>query len=245
MKAIILAAGRGKRLLPLTENIPKCLIELTGKTLLEHSLDRITNAGIQEIIIVVGFKEEMVRDRIGDSHNGAKVKYIVNEKYETTNNIYSLWLARGEIDTDVLIVNGDDIFHHKIIRNLVDSEHPDAAVIDTDSILDEDSMKVIIDNGLIKDIDKKILIETAHGDAIGIYKFSHDGAKLFFHEIQKFVNEGNLNVFYLRAMKELVKGFDLHLVPTGKLPWDEVDYPTDIERAEKTMKRIIEEEGNN
>jgi choline kinase len=245
MKAIVLAAGRGTRLGELTENVPKALIEVGDKPILEHIINRVAQCGIREAVIVIGFKGELIRNRFGEQFGEVRIKYIENPIYDKTNNIYSLWLAKDEIDQDIVIINGDDLFHVGILKNLVESEHENAGVVDdSKETLDEDAMKVLVNSGIIKDVDKGIPIEQAHGDAIGIYRFSQQGASTFFDKISQFVKSGNVGVVYLKAMREVLNDVNLYSVSTNGLTWDEVDSKEDLERAKIAFQRIVEEEGS-
>ena len=246
MKAIILAAGKGTRLHPITESMPKCLIPVDDKAILEHLLERLTKNKIDRIVMVVGFEEDQIKEYFGNSFNNVEINYITNPKYDVHNNIYSLWLAKDHIDDDILIINADNIVHKDILKDIIESEHENAASIDdTVTDLPEEAMKAKISGGLLKEVSKTISSDSIHGDAIGIYKFSKEGAKRYFEEIASCIDDGETNVFYLHAMSKLAKkDFDIHIVSTRGLTWHEVDDHEDLAKAGEMLKRIKEEEAN-
>src|SRR6059058_5638011 len=114
MKAILLAAGVGKRLWPVTQHHPKCLIELGGRTLLLRYLEALAGVGIKQAVVVVGYKQDMIRAAVGTGGCGVEVRYLVNEQYQR-GSMTSLWLARAELDDDVLIMDADVLFHRQLL----------------------------------------------------------------------------------------------------------------------------------
>ena len=125
MKAIILAAGKGKRLQPYTKNIPKCLLTLDKETILEHQINHLKSSEIQEINVVVGFGSDRVEQFLSNYDSlGIKINTIYNPFWESTNSLFSLWAARAELDSDVVVLNGDDVFELNVepIKNPVSGE---------------------------------------------------------------------------------------------------------------------------
>lgn len=245
MKAVILMAGKGTRLHPITLDTQKSMIKIGDKTILEHMLHRLVDCGIDEIILVVGYRHEDIKKKMGDEFCGAKILYVLNPVYDKTNNIYSLYLAKDHIEDGILIVNGDDVVNKNILKAILESEHKNAAVVDdSNTDLPEEAMKVTVFNGKIIDIGKTIPKHKAHGDAIGVYKLSPEGAKVFFEEIEKFIDRGETNVFYLHAMKELLKKMDVRMVSTKGLSWFEIDDHNDLKEAHNIIIKIIEEESS-
>ncbi len=240
LRTVILAAGQGKRLLPLTAETPKSLLDLNGKSVLERILDNAAECGVREAAIVVGFREEKIRSEIGGEYNGITITYISNPLYQTTNNIYSVWLSYDYVDAGgngFTLINGDDYFDARILRALLESSHADAAVIDLDKKnLPDEAMKAKVRDGRLVAVSKKIPSAEASGDAIGIYKFSKRGAAEFFAEINGLLDEGQNNVFYLMALDKLVKRYDFFVSPTNGLMWGEIDDANDYECALKSYQ---------
>lgn len=245
MKAIILAAGRGRRLASLTKDIPKCLIQLKERSIIERCLDRLKTSGIKEVVIVVGYKKDKVINLIGDSYNGLKIKYIENKIYDKTNCIYSLWLAKEEAKEGFIVINSDTLFDENILKNLVKSKYKDAAVVDDMKIrLDEDAMKVTIENGVITEIAKETPFENTHAHAIGLYKFSSEGANVYFEEIEEMIKKGIFDVHHMVPMNKFVKKQSLNAVSTNGLGWIEIDTPNDLKNSEVIVELIEQEEKN-
>ena len=130
MKAIILAAGMGTRLRPITMSIPKCLVPVNSRPILEHQLEALLLAGIQDVILVVGHLAELLSDKYGTSYGGMNIHYVQNHLYETTNNIYSLWLAKQHLDSQVLLLEGDLVFEPELLQRLTQTPEPDVAIVE-------------------------------------------------------------------------------------------------------------------
>ena len=122
IQAIILAAGNGNRLRPLTNNVPKVMIEVCGESIIKRALNNLAELNkIYEVIIVVGYKAEKIKEHIGMYYKGMKITYVLNKDYASTNNIYSLWLAKDQIKTDIILLEGDIIFEKEMLNPLIDS----------------------------------------------------------------------------------------------------------------------------
>ncbi|MCI0816522.1 MAG: phosphocholine cytidylyltransferase family protein, partial [Chloroflexi bacterium] len=130
MQAVILAAGQGTRLRPLTDHRPKCLVEVEGQPILRYQLEALCEVGVRECIVVVGHRAAQVRSAFGSRFLGLSITYVENEVFETTNNIYSLWLARREITGDMLLLEGDLLFEPALLMDLLDSPYENVAVVD-------------------------------------------------------------------------------------------------------------------
>ena len=122
MKAIILASGEGKRLRPLTDNLPKPLIKIGDKTILGHQLDNLIRCHIRDIIITTGPFEDKIKEYVKEKYPDLEVSYVNNPKYETTNYIYSMWLTKGLIDDDIILLHGDLVFEEKLLEKLINAE---------------------------------------------------------------------------------------------------------------------------
>lgn len=130
MKAIILAAGMGTRLRPITWSIPKCLVPVNSKPMLEHQLDALLLAGIRDVVLVVGHLAELLCNKYGSSYGGMNIRYVENRIYDRTNNIYSLWLAREHLNSQVLLLEGDLIFEPELLQRLIETPEPDVAIVE-------------------------------------------------------------------------------------------------------------------
>jgi len=156
MKAVICAAGEGKRMRPLTKNYPKVLLPVGEKTIIEYMLDNLSASGIKDVVIVVGHKANTVQEKIGTQYKDCKITYVLNKEYATTNNIYSLWLARKYITDGMIFFNGDIIFHREILKGILADGPPNSFVVDPLSELEDDAMKVILKKGKMRKIGKHL-----------------------------------------------------------------------------------------
>ncbi|MHA1410629.1 MAG: phosphocholine cytidylyltransferase family protein [Candidatus Odinarchaeia archaeon] len=236
MKAIILAAGTGSRLYPLTRNTPKSLIEIgNGITLLENQLLNLTNSNITDVIVVIGYKAEQIESKIKNlSEYDFNISTIYNPFYDISNNLISLWFARNQMnEDDFIIINGDDIFTPEVITKLLkEGIYNDVVItIDRKSHYDEDDMKVIIKENKVIRIGKDIPIEEANGESIGIMKVSGKLRYLFIDKMDEMVRDKkNHNIFYLSIFQELIDmGIPCNYVEVAEKDWAELDFHPDLE----------------
>ncbi len=226
MKAIILAAGASKRLGKLTENLPKCLLPLGDRTIIEHQTGNLRSCGITDIIVVTGFCEELLRQRCGTSF-----RYVRNPVFATTNSIYSLWLAREEAQEDFVVLNSDVVFHQGILTKLLNAPYADALAVSFHDRMGDEEMKVRVQDEKICDISKDMAPEEAQGENVGIVKFSARGSRVLFNKIEELVGNGIVNAWLPLAFQKICSYHTLYAVSTEGLPWIEIDFPEDLERA--------------
>ena len=244
MKAVILAAGIASRLKPLTDTTPKCLLKLGNKSILERTIDNLIYYSIDEVIIVTGFLEKKIKNFIGTTYPSLKVTYIYNHVYESTNNIYSLWLTKDHIkDSDIFLLDSDIIFDHRIVQLLLDSGPGNFLAVRSAQDIGEEEMKVVtLNDHLITKISKKIEPHLAIGESIGIEKF--EGAfinRLFEKLYHRVVTEGRENDYYEAAFQDAIdEGHKLYAVDVGDYRCIEIDTLEDIENAEKMVTRYID-----
>jgi HAD superfamily hydrolase (TIGR01450 family) len=235
MKAVILAAGIGSRLRPITNYKPKCLVKVAGKPILEYQLRAYANAGIEQIIIIAGYKFNAVREYCSKV-DYCNIKIIENPKYDITNNMYSLYLAREEVDTKpFMLSNGDVALDAQMVAGLVQSESDDLIATEIGSY-NEESMKIALNShDYITDISKTISTENAYGLSADIYKFSAFSSKVLFTEIRKIIEaEKNVNEWTEVALQRLFKNQALKMQPFGisSEDWLEVDNFNDLVLAD-------------
>ena len=226
MKAIILAAGKGTRLNG-TGVKPKCLYEVGGITLIQRQIQALRGCGINDIIVVVGFGGEAVRNECGDN-----ISYIENPIYAETSSLYSLWLARDFLLDGFVVLNSDVLFHPRMLVNLLESPHQDALLISyTSSPLGDEEMKVKVNQGLVVDISKEIEPSDADGENVGIGKFGSQGAKILLHYVDSLIAKGFATAWAPRGFLEFAGQHQLHAISTRGLPWIEIDFPDDYQKA--------------
>jgi len=171
-KAVVLAAGLGTRLRPLTNDTTKSLLRVGSKTILKHQIENLRESGVQEITMVIGHKAEKIKDFCKE--NSWDINFIYNSYYSTSNNLFSLWLARETFDEGFVCLNSDVVFDVEILKSLLKFEADIAIAVDKKVCVEED-MKVKVKDGTIVQINKSMRPEEAYGEFIGIAKFSGKG----------------------------------------------------------------------
>ena len=232
-KAIILSAGQGKRLSPLTDTRPKCLVELSGRTVLHWQLHHLRQAGITEVVVVTGFAAETVEAEIaGLDLPGMTVRTLFNPFFGLTDNLATCWLARGEMVGDFLLLNGDTLFEPAIAERLIAAPSaPITVTIDRKAAgYDADDMKVLTEGLSLRSIGKTI--EAYDAESIGFLRFNPEGAALFTKIVEAALRtpEG-LKRWYLSVINQVAQDHDVVRVQSIEgLDWAEMDFPEDLPR---------------
>lgn len=247
MKAIILSAGMGTRLMSLTKNTPKALLEIgSGFTLVETQLLRLAESGcIDEVVFVIGYRAEQIEAKLS-GYDKIPVRFIYNPFYDISNNLVSLWFAAPEMNDDFILINGDNIFKSKLIQSLV-SVGKDKEIVKVihrkkDGFLrkefDEDDMKVVTVGDMVVKVSKKISSREANGEAIGINRFIGRGRRVLSKKLNEMVRkEENKDVFYLAAIQGIMdEGFPVYHLECEKTDWAEVDFHPDLQHAQKALE---------
>ena len=234
-KAIILSAGQGSRLLPHTQDLPKCLLDLAGRSMLGWQLQGLARAGIREAVVVTGFRADLVEGALPDiTPAGMQVRTLFNPFYKVADNLASCWMVRGELEGPVLTLNGDTLFEPAIARRLLAAPAADITVtIDRKPAYDEDDMKVITAGERLTAIGKKLPMAEVTGESIGFLRFSAAGAARFVAEIERTMRtlEGT-SLWYLSAIHRLANaGTDVKVESIEGLQWGELDFPADLVRC--------------
>jgi choline kinase len=241
MQAIILAAGLSKRLRPLTDTTPKCLLKVGEKTILEMTINNILKNGIDDFVLVTGYREIMIKEFIKSKYQDLHIKYLTNPDYENNNNSYSLWMTKDYITGDCVLLDSDILFDYRIISKLLASEHSSCLAINCNHRLGEEEIKVIVDStNKIQHIGKDPDPLKSKGESIGIEKFSYDLFKRLSVVLErKIVKEQNVNEFYEVSFQELIeKGNGIFAVDVSEYRSMEIDTPADLERASAEIKDI-------
>ncbi|MGB0553251.1 MAG: NTP transferase domain-containing protein [Alphaproteobacteria bacterium] len=248
MKAIILAAGMGSRIRPLTDNCPKCLLKVGGKTILEMMLSHIQSCGISEVIFVLGYLQDQVRDYVKTAFPELDATYLVNDDYSTTNTGYSLMLALGETKGCAFVkFDADVVFDEEILRRLIDSEHENCLCIDKNIQLDAEEIKVTVEgaNKVVK-VSKSVRPIDAIGESIGIEKINGHTTELLLAELQKnMLDVKNHQNYYEDAYERLIsQTVPFHALDISGLRWTEIDTHEDFATAEKMFRPPLTHEAD-
>lgn len=244
MKTVILAAGISSRLRPLTDNIPKCLLKVAGKTILERTLDNLISYNYNDIIIVTGYLEEQIKQFVSEHYPNLNPSYIFNNKYKTTNNIYSLWMTKNQVlNNEMLLLDSDILFEKEILDVLIKSNYENCLALRSDHKLGDEEIKVSInDDKSISEISKTVDLKLAVGESIGIEKFSLSFTNKLFEILdRKILYEGKTNIFYEAAFQEAIdEGEKIYAVDIGSLKCIELDFAEDIEKANREVIKYLD-----
>lgn len=237
MKAVILAAGQGTRIRSVHGEQPKCLIRVDGRTILDRQMYSLRAAGIHDIAVVVGYQKNQIIRHVRNGHydNVQSVSFIENQAFATTNNIYSLWLARDWVGADSFVcLNADVVYDPNILECAVASKDPISMIVDPE--WRDETMKVIISGGRVVQMSKRISEESFSGTYIGITVFSAQGTQKLFDKLGKLVGSGRVNEFFNIAVQQLAdERVPVGFTSTEGLPWAEIDDPTDLTFAKQSV----------
>ena len=207
MKALILAAGLGSRLKNYTSKLPKCLLKINDKPILEYQLDALLTNGITDVIIVVGYKSELVKKFILSYKNIEKlnVRLIKNKDYSKSNSSYSFWLAKNQIvGSSYIHLHCDIIFHPDIIEKLLLSNYDNIIVVDTSSELIDGVMEqVILEKDKITKMDNRN-VRNASGKGAGIAKISSTCLNWIIPRIEKYIQDGDKDQNYYTFIRDAI-----------------------------------------
>jgi len=236
MKAIILSAGQGRRLLPLTEATPKCALPVAGRTLLEWQLNEIARCAVDDVVVVTGFGADRV-DAIAGAARAPRVRTLYNPFYSLSDNLGTCWVASREMEEPFVLINGDTLFEAAILERLLDTgaEAPVTLVTDRKNDYDADDMKVIVEGHRLRRVGKA-LTEGVNGESIGMMAFRGEGPALFRDTVARLMRYGEgVKRWYLSAIDELARDHRLQVCDIHGLSWCEVDEAEDLARAQQVV----------
>ena len=241
MIGVILAAGMAKRLRPLTDTKPKCLLEVGGKTLLERTVRAMQQAGISEFVVVTGYRADQIREALTSIVSPQNITFLHNADYEHNNNIYSLWMAgkvvRGK---DFLLMDSDILCDPAAVVRIAEQTEPALALNRHEC--GEEEIKVIVDaDNHIVEINKTCNPTDAIGESVGIEKMTADYSIALYRELdQMILKEGLVDVFYERCFERLIpQGYTFRVVDTTSYFSYELDTPEDFQRAQELMPKEL------
>jgi 2-aminoethylphosphonate-pyruvate transaminase len=239
LQAVILAAGAGQRLKPLTNALPKGLIEIVGKTLLEYSLDALDESGLKDIVIVTGFFGEAIKRKFGNKYAGLKITYVLNEEYYKSGSMYSFSKAKDAINSDILLLESDLLYDPKAIGILLNSGFKDCVLAGKLSGSGDEVYICVDDDQRITELGKEISCENkkkAVGELIGISKFSKEFLAELFKTAEKDYAKGEVNRHYEECVLATAKsGRPVHGLLISGLIWTEIDNEKDLLRAKSQI----------
>lgn len=235
VKAIILSAGQGRRLLPLTENTPKCLLPVAGKPVLAWQIDALLAVGIEEITIVAGFQAGLIETLLRQRYaNHPKINILFNPFFEVADNLASCWIARGVMTGDFLILNGDTVIESALIAQVLNSEPaPITLSVDFKDAYDADDMKVQLDpDGRVKQVSKIIPPQQVDAESIGLVYFRDQGPRIFSQAVESALRHpAELKSWYLSIINDLAQQHLVNACSVKGFRWCEIDFIEDLAKA--------------
>lgn len=235
LKAIILAAGIGSRIRPLTDNCPKSLLKIGDYTILQMMLSHLQSSGINDVVIVLGYLQQKIKDYVAINFSEINVQFVTNEHYKVTNTGYSLMLTEPFVENcDFIKFDADVVFEQTILNKLIASEYKNVLCIDKDINLDAEEIKVIIDEqGKVLKASKDVAPKDAIGESIGIEKINHETARLLFSELKLMMKDkANHQAYYEAAYERLIdKGTAFNTLDITGHKWTEIDTLADFDLA--------------
>ena len=238
MKALLLSAGQGKRCLPLTNRLPKCLLPVgADHTILSWQLASLAAAGIREAVIVTGFEAGKVERELAQQ-TGIPAYTVYNPFYDISDNLASVWCALGELAEDYLLINGDTLFAPAVPERLLAARGEITVTISQKPHYDADDMKVLSTGGRVGRIGKRVDAGSADGEAIGLTLLRGEGRDRFAGRIRNALRtSGGRNLWYPAALDEIARRDGLATCMAAPDEWCEVDEPEDLEHAGHAVRR--------
>lgn len=234
MKALILAAGLGTRLAPLTDSVPKCMVKVNHLTIIEKQIENLISNDIKDITVVSGYKHDVLEEFVTKKY--PFIKFITNENYLNNNNMFSAYLARNYLSGESFyMMNADVFFDEDIIAELSKDKYKNAIATQKGEYLEE-SMKIKYDGDKITEISKQIKKEDSFGTTIDVYKFSKDASEAFFQKCINYIeNRKELNLWSEVAINDIFN--EINFIPCIiKGRWVEIDNFEDLTLAKSIFK---------
>ncbi|GJL50076.1 MAG: hypothetical protein NPIRA01_13030 [Nitrospirales bacterium] len=239
MKAVILAAGVGKRLGVVAEGRPKCLVQVGGQSLLSRHLEQLSSLGIQTVVLVVGYQQHLIREAVASSSFPGIVQFVTNDQY-IRGSITSLWEARKEVDDDVIIMDADVLYHPDILRRLVESRFPNALLVDESVSQETEECMVAIQDERVTSLSKTLPARYDFtGEGVGFLKVAKSDSAVLFQSVLEPIEAGHLDMEYEDALKGFFEKVNVGYERIGGLPWIEIDFPEDVQRAERDILPML------
>jgi choline kinase len=251
MKAVILAAGNATRMRPLCNDLPKCLLPVGGKPILQRIIENIVAAGIYEIGLVIGYKAGDIRSFVKEHFPFHRIRFVVNPKYESTNNAFSLLMAHEFVlnkknpaaaPQDLLLLDADILFSPALLSFLLNQQSSSKIAVRVEGTHDEEEVRVKANRrGKILSIGKAIPLDETLGESIGIEAFSSAAARRLFEILEQRVRSGiGRTEFYEASFQALIdEGIDLTAIDVSRFPSVEIDTPEDLRAAEAMVSHPV------
>lgn len=235
MNAVILSAGQGRRLLPLTAEAPKCLLQIEGTTIVEWQVDQLLASGVEHVTVVVGFGADKVEHLLASRYTRDRVRTLYNPFYTVTDNLVSCWVARSLMTGDFVLLNGDTVFEPAVVQRVLQApSQPVTLTTDCKPAYDADDMKVSLSGQQLVRVGKDLRPEQSHGESIGLLLFRGDGPRLFSEAVDQALRApAALKHWYLSVVDGMARAGLVWAASVQGLEWAEIDCAADLEEARK------------
>ena len=242
MKAIILSAGQGRRLLPFTESRPKCLLPVLGeRTILDLQLRALAENGVHEIAVMVGFAADQVEEHLAENMiEGLQVYTSYNPFYAESDNLMTCWLARSEMNRDFVLLNGDSLFEPAVLARLLASPEADLTLaVNKKQSYDSDDMKVILDGqNRLRSVGKTLPVDEVDAESIGVMAWRGRGTGAFRRALESAVRERKAQrAWYLSVVNDMARNMPIETADVSDLWWGEVDSPEDLTEVRLALEK--------
>ena len=237
MKSVILAAGVSRRLYPLTYEMPKCLMKVGDKAILDRQLNTLQSSKISEVIIVVGYYRELIVDYVKSHYNDLNVKFVINHHYFETNTAYSLRLCNDFINNEpFILMNADVLYPKEVLTRVIDSNYNTVLAVDIKPCGREEVKVVEGEGNRIVAIGKELIEDNSLGEFIGVAKFSKNISSKFMNSLDRLISSGGNSDYFEAAIHPLMSEHDIYYEDISDLPCIEIDFVEDLEKAQKLVK---------
>src|SRR6478735_156543 len=239
--AVVLVAGIGSRLRPMTDDRPKALVDLGGETILGRTVRLLASYGVRKIVLATGYREDAVRAAMQAAP--LTVEYCRNPEFDRTQNSVSLALCRAALGTAAFFkLDGDVVFQRQVLERLDASAAELAVAVDSGRMVDAEAMKVTLSSPgatTIGAFGKGIPLSQSAGESIGIERISSSFSATLFDALQSVIGGGQTGLYYEDVYSSLIaaNALQAEAVPVADLPWTEVDDFSDLERAREMVRR--------
>lgn len=235
MKAIILAAGKGSRISNEIEARPKSTLEINGVPIIRKTTQMLLDNNV-DVSVCVGYRYQDIQDCL----SGLNVTYYNNPQYDSTNNIYSLWLAQDELrkNDDTLIISADVVFSEDMLKKIIDAPCDLAMVTDKSRVADGDYFFALSDKGEILEYGPKIPLEQRSCEYVGISKISAEACNDFTNRLCELIDGGHNNVYFENTFFSFLntKEHGISTIDVSEFEWREIDFYADYQKALKQFE---------
>ena len=233
MKAVILAAGKGTRIHTITDGGPKSLLPLGDSTLIGQSLKHFADQGVTDVVVVTGYRRQDIADYVAQNWTGG-TEIVFNPHFDSTNVLYSFWLALPYLQDDFLFLHADTVFEPEVLARVLAHDAGAQMVFAVDDHpCEEEEMKVQVSDGRVTLVTKQMPSDSAHGEFLGLARIAADQIPGLRRHAERLFEEGTFQAFFELAVQRMIDedGLAVEVADTSGLKWREVDFVEDYEAA--------------